>query len=154
MAAHLPIMPQANLYPEIYQSCLKSTHHLLWLESRWMEKHVHLAKRLVSPPSSHISAAVQLGRLRKKMAAHPRTRHAKQILLVSHSFSHLHFSPLFILLHSSSPKFCLLRNAESVARVRGDWASDIDGLEQAMWLTGDAAKILHIFYPLIQSGRD
>lgn len=60
----------------------------------------------------------------------------------------------FILLHSSAPKFCLLRNAETVARVLRDWATDIDGLEQGVWLTGDAAEILHIFYPLIQSGRD
>lgn len=31
---------------------------------------------------------------------------------------------------------------------------DIDGLGRGVWMTGDAAGILHIIYPLIQSGRD
>lgn len=35
-----------------------------------------------------------------------------------------------------------------------DWASDIDSVEQGVWLSGDAAEILHIISLLIQSGRD
>lgn len=54
---------------------------------------------------------------------------------------------LVLRIHSSSPKFCLLRNAGTVACVPRDWASDIDGLEQGVWLTGDAAEFLHIIFP-------
>ena len=102
---------------------------------------------------SDISTVVQLCGLWEKMAAHPWACHAEQILLVSHPFPRLG-ALFFILLHSSSPKFCLLRNAETVACVLCDWASDIDGLEQGVWLTGGAAEILHILHRLIQSGRD
>jgi len=81
------LQPQTELNPGVYQPHLQLFIQPMQLRDK---TYIYCANTLVFfHLFSDIFAVIQLSWFWKKMAAHPWTRHPKQILLVSHLFSSL-----------------------------------------------------------------